>query len=257
MPRKIVNIDYEILNLLNQQDSISFLELSQKFNYSLPIIRRICNNLIQHHNLICERGKIKISDLRTYKINTSLQERSAEKKAIAQKACQFIKEGDTIFIGAGSTTSYMCRYLNIFNELTVITNSIPILNELMFMPKITTIVVGGILQSQDSAVVGEFSDIFTRNFNASKIFLGTEGIDIKKGASRSVIQKNMTENTISQLEGEKFILTDHSKFGKIKTWVWLPIENIDTIITDSNLSNVYKKEFSKTHISLVITGVLL
>ena len=245
MPKKVLNIDNEILDLLNKYDTISFIELSKYFSYSLPVIRKMCQNLAEKHNIECFRGYIKYFDNTHYNSNPIFKKKNKEKKAIAKRASEFIKNGDTIFVGAGSTTSYMCRYLRAFKSLTVITNSIPIMNELMHMPHITAIIIGGILQLQDQAIVGEFSEIFIRNFHASKIFLGTEGLSINKGASRSVIQKNMTESTISTLEGQKIILADHTKFGQIKTWAWLPIENIDTVITDSNISPDFKKQFSK------------
>ena len=248
MPKKIEKIDDAILELLTQRESISVKELSSMYSYSIPVLRKICKDIAVKYSFFYKRGVLNASSDNIYE-NTPFM---TEKKIIAQKAASFIKDGDTIFIGAGTTTLQICRYLHHKKTLTIITNSIPVLTTLLKYPHITSICVGGVLQHQDQALVGEFADIFIKNFHVDKLFLGTEGIDIKKGASRSVIQKNMAEHIVTNLDGKIFLLADSSKFGKITTWLWLPIQKIQTIITDARIPIEYKKELNNSHINLEI-----
>ena len=244
MPKKIKNVDKVILELLYQKKTLTSSELAILFNYSVPVVRNICQNIAKKHGLSYKRGILKHSHSEKFT--------NMEKLLIARKSCSFINDGDTIFIGTGTTTLYMCQHLYQFTRLTVVTNSIPILTELLKYPQITTICVGGVLQHQDQALVGEFSDIFIKNFYINKLFLGTEGIDAIRGASRAIIQKNMAEHNITNLASEIYLLTDSSKFGKLFTWIWLSIEQISTIITDSNISKEQVLEFKNSNIDLVI-----
>ncbi len=247
MPKQVKNIDKDILFLLNVKESVTLSELSEKFGYSLPVLRKICNELASKHNIDFHRGKLSLKELLDSEDNSVFQ-----KAQIAKKAISLVDDGDTIYIGAGTTTYSMCKYLHTIKNLTVITNSIPVLTELLPNTNITVICVGGLLQHQDKALVGDFSDYFIKNFHVDKIFLGTECIDINRGAYRSVIQENMTESTVSNLNGKIYILADSSKFGKKNTWLWLPIEKIHVIITDTNLPNKYKENIKDMNIQLLI-----
>ncbi|MGL4388337.1 MAG: DeoR/GlpR family DNA-binding transcription regulator [Brevinema sp.] len=244
MPKKIKNTHSEILTLLIKHSSITARELVDILDCSLPTVRRICKDVAETYNLIYKRGQLILHS----KI-------SKEKLFIAQRVVSFIKDGDTIFLGAGQTILSFCWFLHQFKQLTVITNSIPILTELQKLPHITTICVGGILQHQDKALVGEFSESFMKNFHVNKLFLGTEGFDVNKGATRSFIQKNMAEHLISNLNGQIFIVTESFKFDNNCGWIWLPLEKINTIITDSALSFEFIDRIKKTAIHLEIIKI--
>ena len=247
MPKIIDNIDEKILELLATRNSISISELVQIFEYSLPVLRNICKNIATTYEFSYKRGVLS-------NIDDHQQTSNSEKKIIAYKAVSLINNDDTIFIGAGTTTFNMCKYLHKFKRLTVITNSIPILTELLKQPQIITICVGGVLQHQDQALVGEFSDIFIKNFHINKLFLGTEGIDASKGASRTIIQKNMAEHAISELNGQIYLLAESKKIGKMYTWLWLPTEKIYSIITDSKISKEQILKFKQQNINLEIVS---
>ena len=51
----------------------------------------------------------------------------SEKKAIASKALEFINDGDTIFLEAGTTILYLAKIFPL-KKVTVVTNSIDIVN---------------------------------------------------------------------------------------------------------------------------------
>ncbi|MGL4561737.1 MAG: DeoR/GlpR family DNA-binding transcription regulator [Brevinema sp.] len=244
MPKKIKNIHDQILTILIQQSSVTATELVEVLGCSLPTVRRTCRDIAKTYNLIYKRGRL------VFHSNIS-----REKLIIAQRSVSFIKDGDIIFLGAGQTILSFCWFLHKFKQLIVITNSIPILTELQKLPNITTICVGGILQHQDKALVGEFSESFVKNFHINKLFLGTEGFDVRTGASRSVIQKNMAEHLISNLNGQIFIVTESFKFHNNCAWIWLPLEKIDTIITDNDISPESINQIKKTSIHLEIINI--
>ncbi|MGL5721614.1 MAG: DeoR/GlpR family DNA-binding transcription regulator [Brevinema sp.] len=248
MPKKINYNSQELISLILKNERMTYTELSKLYDLSLPIVRRICLEIAETSPIECLRGSVQAKYSVDYPIG---YKNKNEKNSIACEAAKFVNDKDTIFIGAGTTTYLMCNYI-IDKKITVITNSIPIINRLMAFPNITTIAVGGILQHEDQALVGDFFETFTKNLNADKIFIGSEGFDVHKGASRSVIQKNMTEQSVTQLSGKKILLIDHTKFGLIKAWQWLPINKIDTLITSSLIDSSSKSVLKKTGIELIL-----
>lgn len=71
-----------------------------------------------------------------------------EKKAITRKALEFIEEGDTILLDAGTTTFQLVKELRAFSKLTVVTNSLVFSQELQDVQGIDVVMVGGIYEKR-------------------------------------------------------------------------------------------------------------
>ena len=240
MPKKILLDPNDVLKYIIHHKVLSYLELSKYFKYSIPTIRNICRDLQKHHPIYCKHGKVScLSYEMSFNIISPIHE--IEKKSIAQKASSFIKDGDTIYLGSGSTIYYICDYLSLFNNLTVITNSLIIVNKLLAYSNITTICTGGIVQKKSLSMTGELSIEFLETWNISKVFITTEGFDLKKGGSCSVEEKNMLDLFMVKNYKEVYLLVDSNKFEVQAPILWLPIALINTIITDRYLSLDYQK----------------
>ncbi|MTE28441.1 DeoR/GlpR transcriptional regulator, partial [Winogradskyella sp. ZXX205] len=79
---------------------------------------------------------------------------SEEKLAIAHQALSHIQPGDTIMIGAGTTTMELAKLLRGMNDLTVVTNAVNIAMELNSQGKHHVILIGGEMRHKSFALVG-------------------------------------------------------------------------------------------------------
>ncbi|MFF5397022.1 hypothetical protein ACFY5J_06420 [Peribacillus butanolivorans] len=75
-----------------------------------------------------------------------------EKEMIAQKCSEYINDGDCIYIDSGSTTYQIAKYIKQKKKLTVITSSIPVVNELVNSDIELLIIWGKVRQNEQSIV---------------------------------------------------------------------------------------------------------
>ncbi|TMD03750.1 MAG: DeoR/GlpR transcriptional regulator, partial [Chloroflexi bacterium] len=71
---------------------------------------------------------------------------AAEKAAIARLAVELVQPGDSIVLGAGTTTLALARELRAIPELTVVTNSLLVAEALMDSSGIELLLTGGTLR---------------------------------------------------------------------------------------------------------------
>ena len=77
-----------------------------------------------------------------------------EKKTIAQKCAGLIVNGDTVFIGSGTTTDFIGDYLD-GKDISIVTNSLPIFEKLKDNPNFDLILIGGRYRVKTQTFVGQ------------------------------------------------------------------------------------------------------
>lgn len=103
----------------------------------------------------------------------------AEKEAIAQKALDIIKDGDTIILDSGSATTEIVKIMTGYTNLTVITNALNIALILDADPGNTMVVTGGEFKAPTLSLTGQKAADFFENLHVDKLFLATVGITLK------------------------------------------------------------------------------
>src|SRR5699024_2048827 len=105
----------------------------------------------------------------------------SDKERIAALAADSVQDGDVIFLDCGSTVFKMCNFLEKKNSITVITNSLPIMAELMDAPAVTLNLIGGELDKQRKAIHGHQAIAHIDTYHAHKSFIGIDGLSAKNG----------------------------------------------------------------------------
>ena len=154
-----------------------------------------------------------------------------EKRSIARLAASLIRDGDTIFLGSGSTTLFMVPFLRDLN-ITVITNSLPIINQLVDFEQCETVVVGGILRVSELSIIGHISVKTLEDLRADKVFIGAEAIHLEHGLTNSYLEETMTDRAIVDISPQIVMLADHTKFDRVRAAYWGPLSVIKLLITD-------------------------
>ncbi|MCJ7661136.1 MAG: DeoR/GlpR family DNA-binding transcription regulator, partial [Anaerolineales bacterium] len=108
-----------------------------------------------------------------------IDERQDEKQRIGQAAAALVKDGETIFLGSGTTVLEIARHFPEDLILTVITNSLPVVNELAERSGIEMIVIGGMLRQSELSMVGHIAEQAVREFRADRVFMGMRAIDAR------------------------------------------------------------------------------
>ena len=165
-----------------------------------------------------------------------------EKKTIAQKCAGLIVNGDTVFIGSGTTTDFIGDYLD-GKDISIVTNSLPIFEKLKDNPNFDLILIGGRYRVKTQTFVGQFANNLLREIKVSKAFIGVNGIDgynvttanEEEGNGNAIILNNAIE---------KYIVADKSKFDSYSFYTFYRLDNIDAVITDENLSPKVREKYN-------------
>lgn len=237
----------EIKELIEANGSMAVQDLSAEFDVSGSTIRRDLKEL-EEAGLIKRTHGGAVIDQNKAKFEPSFidkeKENFAAKKTIGSKAGEFIADGDTIIIDAGTTTINLVDSLANYDDLTIITNSINAARRLSDS-KHEVILIGGRLKKKTQAMVGSFAKRNLSKINADKAFLGTNGIDLNAGLTTpDMIEAEVKEMMIKKAN-EVFVLADYTKFEQITFSTITTLDRIDYIITDNNLSAEILKNYKK------------
>ena len=237
-----------ILEIVNTKGTITVKEIMNRLDISDMTARRYLQELADKDLLVRVHGgaeKLRTGSLlNNERSNVEKQGlQTAEKQEIARFASHLVEERETIFIGPGTTLEFFARELSIDN-IRVVTNSLPVFLILNERKLTDLILIGGNYRSITGAFVGTLTlqDIASLQF--SKSFVSCNGI---KDQAIATFSEDEGESQKLALENanKKYLLADHSKFDKFDFFTFYNISDIDTIITDSKLSDETLLSLSK------------
>ncbi|WP_214745209.1 DeoR/GlpR family DNA-binding transcription regulator [Exiguobacterium sp. s189] len=224
-----------ILQRLSEQKVVKLKELVDLTNSSESTIRRDLTDLEAEGYLARVHGGATL--IATPDEEPTFEEKRDrfvdEKVAIARKAATFIEDGMSIYLDAGTTTQAMVPFLEGKN-IVVVTNSLPIANEL-FDLDIKTFVIGGELKRSTQALVGYNARESMMNYRVDLAFLGMNGIDLDAGYTTPDPEEALVKKTAIELAQTSYVLADASKIGK-RTFSRVATLDAAQLITSSDAS---------------------
>ncbi|MGN7399169.1 DeoR/GlpR family DNA-binding transcription regulator [Cytobacillus praedii] len=243
----------KIIELLMIKKVVKLSELTEELHVSIDTLRRDLNLLTKQGKIEKIYGGVKIieSKFGESAINERMVSHLEEKESIAKTCSEWINDGDCIFIDSGSTTYQIAKYIKNKRNLTVVTNSIPVITELM-NSDIELIIIGGKIRKNEQSVV-TFDYLFNFNeLNILKAFICTSGITLERGISDYNIEEALTRKKIIEQSKEIYVAADSTKFGKDVTIAIAPLEQINYIITDQHANKDLINQFKKITTNLII-----
>jgi len=236
-----------ILQQLDAHEKVSLATLAQKFNVSEMTIRRDFNELESRGLLVRKYGgAVKTEAIENlFSFNRRMETNGVQKKAICEAAEQFIEDGDIIFIDCG-TTLFRLASLVKNKRIRVITNSLPVISELMYSPTVKLTIIGGDIDADRQASYGEVTERVIREFSADKAFVGADGISIGHGLSSYDEKEAMVTKTMIEQSKQIFLLCDSSKIEKDSYFRFAPVSAVNYLITDTfenpRLAGLYREQ---------------
>jgi len=175
-----------------------------------------------------------------------------EKKEIAKIAIRYIEEGQSIALNDGTTNIEIARELKkTFNKLTIITNSLVVANELSDADGFNVILTGGMLNNKEYAFYGDLAENLLANFVVDKAFIGVSGVSLTRGITNYLIEEVQIQKKLIEISQEVIILADSSKIDNVSLVKIADIDEVNLIITDSNLDSKILDKYLKNGIEIV------
>lgn len=206
----------KIIRLLSQQKQASSEEMAELTESSISTLRRDLNELEDENKLKRVHGGAEI--VHELSEELSLFEKSSknlqEKEKIADKALKLIKEGDVIYLDAGSTTGILAEKLNQLNlRVTVVTNSITHLLSLR-NTNVQVYLLGGLLKKTTDAIIGSQALNQLKNFQFNLAFIGANAYDETLGAMTPDQEEAAVKSLAIEQSQRAYLLVDSSKIGQ-------------------------------------------
>ncbi|MFU2014063.1 DeoR/GlpR family DNA-binding transcription regulator [Peribacillus butanolivorans] len=244
----------KIIELLTIKKVMKIAELTEELKVSIETLRRDLNFLTKQGKIEKIYGGVKLvkSQFGESTIDERMFSQLKEKEMIAQKCSEYINDGDCIYIDSGSTTYQIAKYIKQKKKLTVITSSIPVVNELI-NSDIELLIIGGKVRQNEQSIVA-FDYLFNfSELNISKAFICASGITIEKGISDYNLDEANTRKKIIELSKEVYVAADSTKFGKDVTIGIASLDKIDYIITDHHLHKDFINTYKEMNTNLIIS----
>ena len=174
----------------------------------------------------------------------------AEKVTIGKKAASLVKNGETILLDIGSTTLQIAKNLKTIRNLTVLTTSLPIVNELAGS-EVNVVVLGGKLFPDDQVMYSPFTSEVFEKYYVDKSFIGCGGVTIAGGVT-DYSEYCLDRKVVKAHSSKMVLVADSEKFGHNALAQVCPLACIDIIVSDSNLNQDFIDSCRDLGIEMVI-----
>lgn len=201
-----------ILHILEKQGFATVKELIDLLDYSSATINRDLNDMEKRGLVKRVYGGVEpVASKKFPPLPFRYDLNKKEKRHIGKAAASLVEDGDTVFIDASTTASYMGHYLTEKKDLHVITNNMPLAIQLS-EAGVRVTVTGGSVIEPPGMLAGDEAVENASHFRADKMFFSTGGFteegEILDGNAYFLLHRVMMQNAKSV-----YFLADASKLG--------------------------------------------
>ncbi len=245
----------QIVTLVNEVGSITVAELSDQFGVSEATVRRDLIALTER-NLVrrTHGGIMRIGTVATTESPIILRqgEHAAEKERIGAAAAGLIRNGETLLLAGGSTGLAVARHLDRHSNLTIITESLLVVQELLRQGHHRLIMLGGMIDADEQAVRGTLARQMLEQLCVDKIIIGARAVSVKRGISAETPEEAEFLRAFLNCGDQAILVTDSSKFHLSALAQLAPLTAVQTLVTDSNIDEDSAQQVRELEIELLV-----
>jgi DeoR family fructose operon transcriptional repressor len=218
----------------------SVVDLAQAYDVTTETVRR--DLAVLDRAGIVRRvhgGAVPVRALRVVEPGVMEREstRADYKDAIARAAIDFLPiNGGSVLLDAGTTTGRVAAILPADRDLVVVTNSVAVAARLAAMPSISLQLLGGRVRRVTQAAVGEPTLRVLETLRVDVAFIGTNAISVGHGLSTPDSEEAAVKRAMVRSANYVVVVADSSKVGREDLMSFAPIDKVDVLITDSEVS---------------------
>lgn len=243
----------QIVQLIDEREYASVSELAEIYSVSEMSIRTDLNELNEQGAINrCHGGAKKIKrSVIEMPLHIDKRSKLYKKIMIGKIAARLINYGDSIMFDTGTTVEQIANNIPENLKLTVITNSINILNILIKHPNINIYVPSGKIDNTTFSIVGAPAERSLSQYFAKIAFLSVGGVSKRGLENNSHEAANIAKILIQNAE-KRVLVADSSKVNHGGIFNICNISEINTFITDSNIDRGFCSELSDMGVEIII-----
>lgn len=241
----------ELEELIKSQGKITLEHICQQYNISYDSARRDLVKLTQRPYIMRIRGGAILAEARVESPYVQRSQFSADKALLSAYAAKTINEKEIIFIDAGTTSAALARQLPA--PVSVITNSIEVLSELMGNKGVNISILGGSFDDYSHAILGHTTIEQIKRYQADKAFIGVSALS-EAGITADTELDALQKITMAQQAKKVICITSFTKFNTQSMYQSCSWSDIDHIITDKTPPRNILKLIEENDVELVVVG---
>ena len=242
----------QIVQSLDADGFVSVADLAGRLGVSRETIRRDLKALATQGRASIVHGGAARRPMDEPSLATRAAANAAGKAAIGREAATLVRDGMVVLIDSGSTTFALSAALANFNDLTVITHSLPIALLLCRSPGVKVIVLGGEVSPSDEAAFGVETIAALAHFRVDLVFLGVSGISPEgelTDYSRLAAEQRHAMMTVGK---KTYVLADHTKFELSTPVLIAPVSQIAGLIVDKSPPKSLSQALADRHWQVIV-----
>ena len=180
------------------------------------------------------------------------REQPSEKSHIGRAAAALIQDGETVFLGSGTTVLEVARELRQRRSLTVLTNSLPVLTTLAGNPGVNLVGLGGMLRDSELSLIGHITEQALAEVRADKVVMGIRALSLEQGLTNDYLAETLTDRAILKIGGQVIVVADHTKCGAVAAAFVAPLSAIHTLVTDPETPTEFLDSLRAAGLAVVV-----
>ncbi|MFW5827103.1 MAG: DeoR/GlpR family DNA-binding transcription regulator [Alkalispirochaeta sp.] len=241
--------EQQILTRLVGDPNLTVTDLAQELDVSSVTMRGYLNGLAEKGYLYRVRGGA-IPTIHPEIVERE-QTHQNEKRAIAHYAASLVEDGNTIMIEAGSTTAMVARYLLGKRDVSIVTNNTLAMAHARGNPGLRVNLVGGEYRPANESIVGPMALSILDQFHVKIAFVGTDGFSVQRGLSTHLVEGAEIVRRMAAQADRVVVLADSSKWNHTGFVHVLALESVDTIVTDTGITDAAVAEIAEAGVDVV------
>ena len=244
-----------ILDMLQKKRRVDVTDLAGQFGISETTARRDLNFLAQQYNITRTHGGAIMAEQPVVRIISFDESRIAHKEAkekIAARAAQLVRNGQRIFIDAGSTTRIMLNYLPEDTRAVVVTNHLKTAEHALQFASLSVIMLGGEMIQRTNCSSGTVAEEQIEKYQLDIAFLGAAAIGTDGCLYDGYSPEARFKRSIFSVAKKIYILADSSKFNTYDLNSFASLSQVTGVITDSGIDAEGINLLKKYHVELIV-----
>lgn len=224
-----------VLDHVRHHGSAQVAHLAETLGVSEWTVRRDLVELEQQGLLRRAHGGAYVDNGTAGPASTPPSEHDDAKARIGAAAAARVPEDSTILLLAGSTTATLIPHL-MPRRLTVVTNGLEIAHGLRHAREVSVMVLGGMLHRDQMTLLGPLSERTMAGLHVDQIVAGAYGVDVEVGVTGAKIAQAGYHHGMLRHADALTVLADSSKLGRRGPTVLAGLDDVDTLVTDTDAS---------------------
>jgi DeoR/GlpR family transcriptional regulator of sugar metabolism len=240
-----------ILNKLSEDQKVTLKTLARLLGVSEYTVRRDLKELTDQGLLKAVRGGAVPHSPTPHHFADRLHYKMDEKKVIAEKAVGLIQNGQVVVFDGGTTALAIASILPQDLQITVVTNSFPVVNVLEGHANIEVLFAGGRLYKEAFTSIGHDAIRFFKNIRADIYFMGICSIHPTIGVTTINYEESEVKKAIVEVSKRVVAITPHERINTAEAFFICPLESVDTIVTDEAGKDLTEQYFKDAGITVM------